>query len=320
MDEARAVVADFCVKNPYLLGALPMTWFGCGPFARMVVAFVIYEIRSVVVRALAIADSKDAKPYVEKLMDTWRLWPIRVVLWVLTMALVLWPFMLAAELAVEKFVASMVHNLEILMALTTAIKIPRKYSWPLKAMAIALRGTLGSVTASAPLVAWGVIFFATQEPFKLASPHAKQKTKALLFSPVHILLNVIRGKPMFGDAPKKKEKEDPPVGTPAAPPAISDDAAATKLQSAVRAKNARDEAARKDAQKGGWWPWSAKPLPPPTEKTKPAPDAVVYVLLAGWFALAVFLNRGLAKQMGQVIGAEAVKEAVKAEARMKLGL
>ena len=38
MDEARAVVADFCEKNPYLLGALPMTWFGCGPFARMVVA------------------------------------------------------------------------------------------------------------------------------------------------------------------------------------------------------------------------------------------------------------------------------------------
>ena len=37
MDEARAVVADFCEKNPYLLGALPMTWFGCGPFARMVV-------------------------------------------------------------------------------------------------------------------------------------------------------------------------------------------------------------------------------------------------------------------------------------------
>ena len=36
MDEARAVVADFCEKNQYLLGALPMTWFGCGPFARMV--------------------------------------------------------------------------------------------------------------------------------------------------------------------------------------------------------------------------------------------------------------------------------------------
>ena len=47
MDEARAVVADFCEKNPYLLGALPMTWFGCGPFARMVVAGVIYELRLV---------------------------------------------------------------------------------------------------------------------------------------------------------------------------------------------------------------------------------------------------------------------------------
>ena len=48
MDEARAVVADFCEKNPYLLGALPMTWFGCGPFARMVVAGVIYELRLVI--------------------------------------------------------------------------------------------------------------------------------------------------------------------------------------------------------------------------------------------------------------------------------
>mmetsp|Transcript_2990 Transcript_2990/g.8894 ORF Transcript_2990/g.8894 Transcript_2990/m.8894 type:complete len:321 (-) Transcript_2990:15-977(-) len=320
MDEARAVVADFCRANPYLLGALPMTWFGCGPFARMVVTFVIYEIRRVVVRALAIADSKDAKPYVEFLMDTWRLWPIRVVLWALTMALVLWPFMLAAELAVENFVASMVHNLEILMALTSAIKIPRKYSWPLKAMAIALRGTLGSVTASAPLVAWGAIFFATQEPFKLASPDAKKSVKAVLFAPVHILLNVVRGKPVFGE--KKKEKEDPPVAAAPAPaaPTISDDAAATKLQSAVRAKNARDEKTRKDAQKGGWWPWSAKPLPEPTERTKPAPDFVVYVLLAGWFGLAVFLNRGLATQVGQTLGSEAVKEAVKAEARMKLGL
>ena len=50
MDEARAVVADFCEKNPYLLGALPMTWFGCGPFARMVVAGVIYELRLVITR------------------------------------------------------------------------------------------------------------------------------------------------------------------------------------------------------------------------------------------------------------------------------
>ena len=59
MDEARAVVADFCEKNPYLLGALPMTWFGCGPFARMVVAGVIYELRLVITRALAIADRED---------------------------------------------------------------------------------------------------------------------------------------------------------------------------------------------------------------------------------------------------------------------
>ena len=56
-------------------------------------------------------------------MDTWRLWPIRVVLWALTMALVLWPFMLAAELAVEKFVASMVHNLEIVRPLVRQKRI-----------------------------------------------------------------------------------------------------------------------------------------------------------------------------------------------------
>ena len=36
-----------------------MTWFGCGPFARMVVAGVIYELRLVITRALAIADRED---------------------------------------------------------------------------------------------------------------------------------------------------------------------------------------------------------------------------------------------------------------------
>ena len=72
MDEARAVVADFCEKNPYLLGALPMTWFGCGPFARMVVAGVIYELRLVITRALAIADREDNKKYVELVCDTYR--------------------------------------------------------------------------------------------------------------------------------------------------------------------------------------------------------------------------------------------------------
>ena len=41
---------------------------------------------------------------------------------------------------------------------------PRR-SWTLKATAIALRGTLHSVTASAPLVAWGMFFFATIESF-----------------------------------------------------------------------------------------------------------------------------------------------------------
>ena len=92
MDEARAVVADFCEKNPYLLGALPMTWFGCGPFARMVVAGVIYELRLVITRALAIADREDNKKYVELVCDTYRHWPVRVILWALVMVTFLLPF------------------------------------------------------------------------------------------------------------------------------------------------------------------------------------------------------------------------------------
>ena len=92
MDEARAVVAEFCEKNPYLLGALPMTWFGCGPFARMVVAGVIYELRLVITRALAIADREDNKKYVELVCDTYRHWPVRVLLWGLLMVMFLMPF------------------------------------------------------------------------------------------------------------------------------------------------------------------------------------------------------------------------------------
>ena len=128
MDEARAVVADFCEKNPYLLGALPMTWFGCGPFARMVVAGVIYELRLVITRALAIADREDNKKYVELVCDTYRHWPVRVILWALVMVTFLLPFIYMAEVAVAQVIAHVIHNLEVVMALTTALKIPRKWS------------------------------------------------------------------------------------------------------------------------------------------------------------------------------------------------
>ena len=140
-------------KNPYLLGALPMTWFDCGPFARMVVAGVIYELRLVITRALAVADREDNKKYVEVVCDTYRHWPVRAALWALLMATFLLLFMYMAEVAVAQVIAHVVHNLEVVLALTTALKIPRKWSWTLKAVAIGLRGTLHSVTASAPLVA-----------------------------------------------------------------------------------------------------------------------------------------------------------------------
>ena len=108
MDEARAVVADFCEKNPYLLGALPMTWFGCGPFARMVVAGVIYELRLVITRALAIADREDNKKYVELVCDTYRHWPVRVILW----ALVMVTFLLRAALVLNgTFRSALVQDL-----------------------------------------------------------------------------------------------------------------------------------------------------------------------------------------------------------------
>ena len=105
----------------YLLGALPMTWFGCGPFARMVVAGVIYELRLVITRALAIADREDNKKYVELVCDTYRHWPVRVILWALVMVTFLLPFIYMAEVAVAQVIAHVIHNLEVVMALTTAL-------------------------------------------------------------------------------------------------------------------------------------------------------------------------------------------------------
>jgi hypothetical protein len=105
-----------------------MTWFGCGPFARMVVAGVIYELRLVITRALAIADREDNKKYVELVCDTYRHWPVRVVLWALVMVTFLLPFIYMAEVAVAQVIAHVIHNLEVVMALTTALKIPRKWS------------------------------------------------------------------------------------------------------------------------------------------------------------------------------------------------
>ena len=164
-------------------------------------------------------------------------------------------------------IAHVIHNLEVVMALTTALKIPRKWSWTLKATAIALRGTLHSVTASAPLVAWGMFFFATIEPFHLADSETKKTAKSVLAAPVKIPLNIIRGRsPFHGIAgigeEKKKEKEEPPaveaVKTAAAPAAAAVAAAAPAPAAAPKKKR---------------WFWQKEPIPEanPEEKIKPAP-------------------------------------------------
>ena len=41
----------------------------------------------------------------------------------------------SGQVAVAQVIAHVVHNLEIVMALTTALKIPRKWSWTLKGAA-----------------------------------------------------------------------------------------------------------------------------------------------------------------------------------------
>ena len=38
------------------------------------------------------------------------------------------PFIYMAEVAVAQVIAHVIHNLEVVMALTTALKIPRKWS------------------------------------------------------------------------------------------------------------------------------------------------------------------------------------------------
>ncbi len=314
MDEARAVVADFCEKNPYLLGALPMTWFGCGPFARMVVAGVIYELRLVITRALAIADREDNKKYVELVCDTYRHWPVRVVLWGLLMVMFLMPFIYMAEVAVAQVIAHVIHNLEVVMALTTALKIPRKWSWTLKATAIALRGTLHSVTASAPLVAWGMFFFATIEPFHLADSATKKTAKSVLAAPVKIPLNILRGRSPFhgiagiGEKDDKK-KEEPPVAT------------ATEAVKAAAAPAAVAPAPAPAPKKKKWF-WQKEIIPEanPEEKIKPAPAWAVYAMLVVWYGAALVLNGTFRSALVQDLGARGAKEAIAAEARMKMGL
>ena len=81
----------------------------------------IYELRLVITRALAIADREDNKKYVELVCDTYRHWPVRVILWALVMVTFLLPFIYMAEVAVAQVIAHVIHNLEVVMALTTAL-------------------------------------------------------------------------------------------------------------------------------------------------------------------------------------------------------
>ena len=68
----------------------------------------IYELRLVITRALAIADREDNKKYVELVCDTYRHWPVRVILW----ALVMVTFLLRAALVLNgTFRSALVQDL-----------------------------------------------------------------------------------------------------------------------------------------------------------------------------------------------------------------
>ena len=233
----------------------------------------------------------------------------------------------------------------------------------MKATAIALRGTLHSVTASAPLVACpgpasshaidatpptrhrnaragGMFFFATIEPFHLADSETKKTAKSVRFSvsmravaamafrrcdvlytqvlaaPVKIPLNIIRGRsPFHGIAgigeKKEKKKEEPPaveeVKAAAAPAAAAVAAAAAPAPAAPKAKK---------------WFWQKDPIPEanPEEKIKPAPAWAVSCMLVVWYGAALVLNGTFRSALVQDLGARGVKEALAAEARVKMGL
>ena len=187
----------------------------------------------------------------------------------------------------------------------------------MKATAIALRGTLHSVTASAPLVAWGMFFFATIEPFHLADSETKKTAKSVLAAPVKIPLNIIRGRSPFhgiagiGEEKKEKKKEEPAeaIKAAAAPAAAAVAAAAAPAPAPAAPKKKK-------------WFWQKDPIPAgnPEEKIKPAPAWAVYAMLVVWYGAALVLNGTFRSALVQDLGARGAKEAIAAEARMKMGL
>ena len=56
------------------------------------------------------------------------------------------------------------------------------------------------------------------------------------------------------------------------------------------------------------------------EKIKPAPAWAVYAMLVVWYGAALVLNGTFRSALVQDLGARGAKEAIAAEARMKMGL
>ena len=70
------------------------------------------------------------------------------------------------------------------------------------------------------------------------------------------------------------------------------------------------------------WFWQKEPIPEanPEEKIKPAPAWAVYAMLVVWYGAALVLNGTFRSALVQDLGARGAKEAIAAEARMKMGL
>ena len=108
-----------------------------------------------------------------------------------------------------------------------------------------------------------------------------------------------------------KEKEEPPAVeavTAAAAPAAAAVAAAAPAPAAAPKKKR--------------WFWQKEPIPAanPEEKIKPAPAWAVYAMLVVWYGAALVLNGTFRSALVQDLGARGAKEALAAEARVKMGL
>ena len=70
------------------------------------------------------------------------------------------------------------------------------------------------------------------------------------------------------------------------------------------------------------WFWQKEIIPEanPEEKIKPAPAWAVYCMLVVWYGAALVLNGTFRSALVQDLGARGAKEAIAAEARMKMGL